>query len=312
MRNNKNNTKMKKFISIILVMCLFAGIAYSQETEEKKVKDRPVSETWGGTYIIDEQTTFIHNKGVLETQIQHRFGLLDKNGLSDLFGIYAPSANTRMGLSYSLRDNLEIGYGITRIKMMSDFRVKYTFLRQTRKNTIPLDVAVFAVMGIDGQNKAAFKTATADSTYKFANRLSYFTQLIVSRKFNDTFTLGLNASFTHYNTVAADSVGIKGNDHDRIGVGVFGRIRFSPQSAIVFHYSMPLDIKGIYENSTVTNIAKPNFGIGYQVSTASHAFEIFFTTSAGLLPQECYMWNKNDWTKGEFLIGFNITRFWEF
>lgn len=310
--NNKKNTSMKKIISIIIVMCIFFGMTYAQENENKKIKDRPVSEAWGGTYIIDEQTTYIHNKGVLETQIQHRFGLIDQNGLSDLFGIYAPSANTRMGLSYSLRDNLEIGYGITRIKMMSDFRVKYTFLQQTRKNTVPLSVAVFAVMGIDGQNKSAFKTVTADSTYKFTNRLSYFTQLIVDRKFNDWLSLGLNASFTHYNTVAADSVGIKGNDHDKIGVGVFGRIKFSPQSAIVFQYSMPLDIKSISENTVVTNKSKPNFGIGYQVSTASHAFEIFFTTSSGLVPQENYMWNMNDWTKGEFLIGFNMTRFWEF
>lgn len=303
---------MKKIISLIIVLSLTASLAYSQDTKKKKIKDRPVTEAWGSGYLIDEQTTFTHNKRFLETQIQHRFGLLDKNGISDLYGIYAPSANTRMGLTYSLLDNLEVGYGITRIKMISDFRLKYTFLRQTRKNTVPVDVSLFAVMGIDGQNKKVFETITADSTYKFANRLSYFTQLIVSRKFNDNFTLGVNASFTHYNTVAADSVSYSGQDHDKIGVGLFGRIRLSPQSSVVFHYSVPLNIKGIHENAVVTNTSYTNFGIGYQVATASHAFEIFISSSSGILPQESYMWNNNDWSKGAFLIGFNITRFWEF
>ncbi|PLX11443.1 MAG: hypothetical protein C0598_08090 [Marinilabiliales bacterium] len=305
---------MKKFISLILVLSLTLGVAFSQETKKKKIKDRPVSEAWGSGYLIDEQTTFTHNKGNLETQIQHRFGMLKDNGISDLYGIYAPSANTRMGLSYSLRDNLEIGYGITRVKMMSDFRLKWTLLRQTRKNTIPVDVSLFAVVGIDGQNKSVFETITEDSTYKFANRLSYFTQIMISRKFDDIFTFGVNASFTHYNTVAADSIGsYSGQDHDRIGLGLFGRIRVSPQSSVVFHYSVPLNLKGLKENQIVTNKANPNFGIGYQVATASHAFEIFISSSSGILPQENYMWNNsNDWTRGEFLIGFNITRWWEF
>ncbi len=303
---------MKKFISFILVLSLSLGMAFSQDTKKKKIKDRPVSESWGSGYLIDEQTPFTHNKRFLETQIQHRFGMLKDNGISDLYGIYAPSANTRMGLSYTLRDNLEIGYGITRVKMMSDFRVKWRILSQTRKNTVPVDVAVLAVVGVDGQNKSVFETITEDSTYKFTNRLSYFTQVMVSRKFDDTFTFGVNASFTHYNTVAADSVPYSGQDHDRIGLGLFGRIRVSPQSSLVFHYSVPLNLKGLSENTVVTNKSNPNFGIGYQVATASHAFEIFISTSAGLLPQENYMWNTNDWTRGEFLIGFNITRFWEF
>jgi hypothetical protein len=91
-----------------------------------------------------------------------------------------------------------------------------------------------------------------------------------------------------------------------------GRIKFSPQSSLVFHYSMPLDIKGISEYTETTNNSLPNFGIGYQVATATHAFEIFVTASNGIIPQDNYLWNNNDWTKGELRVGFNITRLWEF
>lgn len=295
-------------------MSLSAGILFAQDNKDKpkKKKDRPVYEVWGSGYLIDEQTTMTHDKKSIETQIQHRFGQLNTNGIKDLFGIYAPSANTRMGLSYSVLDNLEVGYGITRINMMSDFHVKYKFLSQTRKDRVPVSVAIYANAAIDGRNESVFSTITEDSVYKFANRMSYFTQLIVTRKFSDIFSLGFNASFTHFNTVAADSIGYSGQNHDVIGLGLFGRLKFSPQSSIVFHYSMPLNLESINEHQVITNQPKANFGIGYQVATASHAFEIFITSSTGLLPQNNYMWNTNDWTKGEILIGFNITRFWGF
>lgn len=290
-------------------------IAQDQEaTPKKKKKDKPVREMFGSGLLIDMQTCVIPEKKTLEMQIMHRFGLIKDNGVKDLWGVYAPSANTRMGLNFSILNNLVVGYGITRKNMYSDFQVKYNILQQTRKNTIPVTVTLYANMAIDGRNKDVFNTATADSTYKFVNRLSYFTQVMVTRKFTDWFTFSVDGSFTHFNSVKADTLvsGLRGMNHDIIGIGFMGRIKFSPQSSIVFHYSIPLEIKAISENAHVINKPKSNFGIGYQVATASHAFEIFITTSNSIIPQDTFMYNTSDWTKGEFRIGFNITRMWGF
>lgn len=306
---------MKKYIVVVVLALFLIQIGFAQDDEakkEKKKKDRPVTEMWSSGLLIDEQTSMIPNKKSLEMQIQHRFGLIKDNGISDLFGIYAPSANTRMGLNYSILDNLMVGYGITRKNMYSDFQVKWNILRQTRKNTIPLDVTIYANMAIDGRNKDVYTTSTADSVYKFTNRLSYFTQLMVSRKITDWFSLSVNGSFTHFNSVSADSVGLKGDDHDRFGFGLMARFKFSPQSSILISYSQPLYIHQISEHTEVTNTAFPNFSIAYEVATASHAFQIFITTGNGIIPQDNYMWNTSDWTKGEFRFGFNITRWWGF
>lgn len=307
---------MKKFILIILAISLTSGLVFSQEEAEKvekKKKDKPVYEMFNSGIMMDEQTSFIPEKKTLEMQIIHRFGLLNTNGASDLFGIYAPSANTKMGLNFTPAQNLEVGYGITRLNMYSDFHIKYKALAQTRKNTIPVDVVIFANMAIDGRNKSAFETSSENySEYQFANRMSYFTQLIVARKFSDAFSLALNASFSHFNTVDADLENIKGMDHDKIGVGFLGRLKFSPQSSIIFHYSMPLNIKSLSENTEVTLKSLPNFGFGYQVATATHSFEIFLTTANGIIPQYNYVYNTTDWTKGEFRFGFTITRLWGF
>lgn len=304
---------MKKFILVVLALfTIQLGFTQDAETKPAKKKDRPVSEMWGSGILIDEQTCVIPRKKTLEMQIQHRFGLIKNNGFSDLFGIYAASSNTRMGLNYSILDNLMVGYGITRKNMYSDFQVKWNIIRQTRKNTIPLDVTLYANMTIDGRNQDVYITSTPDSVYKFTNRLAYFSQLMVSRKFTDWFSLAVHGSFTHYNSVPADTVGIKGMNHDIFGFGVYARFKFSPQSSLLIMYSIPINSGGMAEHSTVTNIPKSNFGISYEVATATHAFQIFITTSNGLISPDNYMWNNSDWTKGEFRFGFNITRLWEF
>lgn len=304
---------MKKHLVLVLAMLFSFGLIFAQDEEvPKKKKDRPVSEMFGSSLLIDEQTPVIPAKKTLEMQIQHRFGLIKDNGISDLFGIYAPSANTRMGLNYSILDNLMVGYGITRKNMYSDFQIKWNILRQTRRNSMPIDLTVYGNMAIDGRNQSVYTTSTADSVYKFANRFSYFSQVMLSRKFTDWFSLSINASFTHYNSVTADSVGIKGMDHDKIGIGAIARFKFSPQSSFVIGYSMPLYIYQISENTEVTNISLPNFFFGYEVATATHAFQIFVTTGNGIIPQDNYLWNTSDWTKGEFRFGFNITRLWGF
>ena len=306
---------MKKVIFIILAICINAGTIYSQSEEAapKKKKERPVRSMFESSVLIDNQTSVIPTKSTLEMHIQHRFGLIKTNGASDLFGIYAPSANTRMGLNYSLLDNLMVGYGITRKNMYNDFQVKWTFLRQSRSGKTPLNLAVYANMAIDGRNKTEFK-----DDYQFINRLSYFTQLIIGRKFTEWFSMELNASFTHYNAVKTNDYpnppdSIKaGFDHDVIGLGGHMRFKFSPQSSILIMYTAPVFLKGLSNNDEVWNNWYSNFGIAYEVATSTHAFQIFITTANGIIPQDIYMYNTSDWTNTEIRFGFNITRLWSF
>lgn len=303
---------MKKHLILVLAMLFSFGLVIAQEgeTAPKKKRERPVKDMFGSSLLMDAQTSVIPDKKTLEMQIQHRFGLLKTNGISDLFGIYAPSANTRMGLNYSILDNLMVGYGITRKNMYSDFQLKWNIIRQTRSGKIPLTLTVYANMAIDGRNESSF-----GEDYNFANRFSYFTELMVGRKFTDWFSLELTASFTHYNATEvgkSNHKGYDGYDHDVFGWGGHMRFKFSPQSAILISYTNPVYINSLSDNQVTQNKFYSNFGISYEVATATHAFHIFVTTANGIIPQDIYMYNDSDWTKGEFRFGFNITRMWGF
>ncbi len=288
---------MKRCFLISLTL-IFLG--FNLLAQKEKPKDRPVRAPFESGILIDNQTTVVPTVKTLEYQIQHKFGKID-NGFTDLFGLYAPGANIRMALNYVLMKNLQVGYGLSRINMYSDFSVKYTLLEQTRQNTIPVAIGIFANMAIDGRPDESF-----GDNYSFTNRFSYFTQLIIGRRFNDFVSVQANASFTHFNMVEPLI------DHDKISIGFNGRANFSPQSSILFQYDVPLKVKGITEHREFLNPAKPNLGIGWEIRTSTHAFHIYLSSSDGMIPQHNAMYNNNDWTNGDLMFGFSITRLWSF
>lgn len=290
---------MKKLLSLISIMILSSIIIQAQE---EKQKDRPVRAPFESGILIDNQTTIVPYKKTLEYNIQHKFSPMS-NGISDLFGIYAPGANMRMHFSYVPVKNLQVGYGLSLQNMYSDFSVKYSILEQTRKNTIPVAVAIYANMAIDGRNEEAF-----GKNYEFANRYSYFTQLIIGRRFNDWLSVQAHASFAHFNQTRA------GVDHDRVGLGFNGRVKFSPQSSILFQYDTPLMIKSLSEHRDDERLdpAKPNLGFGWEIRTSTHVFHIYVSSAKGLIPQENYIYNTHDFADGGMMFGFSMIRLWNF
>ncbi len=291
---------MKRLL-YLFTLILLVQIGFTQELEETvKKKDKPVRSPFESAYLIDNQTQVIQPANTLESVIHHRFGSMD-NGVKDLWGIYASGANTRIGFNYSILNNLMVGWGITKDKMYNDFHLKYNVITQTRKNTIPLTVTLYVNAAIDGRNESVFI-----DNYKFTNRLSYFSQIIIGRKFSEWFSFQAHTCFTHYNRVVVTG------DHDKIGVGFSGRFKFSPQSSIIFQFDTPLKIKGISEQLEWVNPPKPNVGLGYEVSTSTHAFQIYVSSARGVIPQEIYMFNQGDWTDNGLVVGFTITRLWSF
>ena len=67
------------------------GLVTAQDEEApKKKKDRPVRSMFESSVLIDDQTSVIPVKNTLEMHIQHRFGLLKENGISDLDALEIP------------------------------------------------------------------------------------------------------------------------------------------------------------------------------------------------------------------------------
>lgn len=302
---------MKKIILFILLTGFVFSWSFAQETESEKTPGIPVT-VFESNVLVDDQTTQVSDLKTLGFSIQHKFATMN-NGASDLWGLYGPGTNIRLALDFVPVKNLQIGAGISKGKMMTDLNAKWAILRQTDNNTVPVSLALYGVVGIDGRDAETFETGkivdtkgeTMPQSIEMMDKVSYFSQLIVSRKCSEWLSVQAGASFTHYNMVAWNQ------NHDLVGLHALGRIKISPQSSLTVNYNAPLKISDISEQKEMPDY-KPNLALGWQISTFTHAFQIYVSNASSMLPQENMMFTSSGFNKDGIAIGFTITRIWAF
>jgi hypothetical protein len=266
----------------------------SQEMEKDTVVDKPERPAFESSYIVDTPTDVLPIKNTLEVQMSHRFGTVN-GGTNDLIGFWAPS-NIRIGLAYSLHERLTIGYGTTKFDRLQDFNWKVGILKQTRSGKIPVNVTYFGNFTIDARKAENFLVEQ--------HRYSNFHQLIISRRFNSKLSLLVAPSVSHYNLVPQRM------QNDVIALSLGGRYKISPQTSILLDYTHPF----IHHLDGVELDMDPEDGVslGVEFRTSSHAFQLFISSYQGIVPQKNIMFNQNNFGDGDFLIGFNITRLYNF
>lgn len=268
------------------------GLSQAQETDS--IVDKPQRAAFESSYIIDMPTDVLPIKNTLEIQMGHRFGLVN-GGTNDLIGFWAPS-NIRIGLTYSVHERVTLGFGTTKFDRLQDFNWKVAILRQTRSNKIPVNVSYFGNFTIDARAKENFRN--------LEDRYSNFHQLIISRRFNSDLSLQVSPSISHYNVVTEPM------RNDVFAISAGGRYKLSPQTSILIEYTHPFihHLNGASYDSD----PEPGFGLGVEFRTSSHAFQLFISSYQGIVPQRNVMFSQNDFFSGDFLIGFNITRLYNF
>jgi hypothetical protein len=100
-------------------------------------------------------------------------------------------------------------------------------------------------------------------------------------------------------------------NHDLFGLHALGRVKISPQSSLTFNFNAPLKIESISEQNEMPDYT-PTMAIGWQISTFTHAFQIYVSNASSMLPMENMMYNRAKFDKNGIAIGFTITRLWAF
>jgi hypothetical protein len=306
--------KTKKNISLLVgLLIINSGLIFGQDTTavETTPVNKPVKRTFENQVLINNQTVENPAKKSLDFAIQHRFGIIENE--DDLFGLYAPS-NIRLALTYGVTDRFAVGLGATKNKHLYDLQYKYILLKQTKPKGIPVTVSYFGDVARSGSDESNF--INEENQYTAHDRFSYFHEIMVARKINSHLSLQVAGTYSYFNIV--DTVM---KEHGYFGMSFVGRYQFSPQSSLIVDFDIPFTTWG---ETTVTETSptsvtssteyfpKYNFGIGYEVSTSSHQFQIFVCSANNIINQEIRVFNRNDFFKGDILLGFNITRTWGF
>jgi hypothetical protein len=228
--------------------------------------------------------------GVMDFKMSHRFNPIS-NGFYDLFGL--DGAQQRFGFDFGLTDNLTVGVNRNSYRKAYDGFVKYRLLRQsTGKVNMPITLALMTSAAIETQN---FDNPNRENY--LSSRLFYTTQVILGRKFNETFTLEVVPTYVHRNLV---SVAAEANDVFALGVG--GRVRLTKRMAVTgeYMYVLPNQLLSNYKNM---------LSVGLDIETGGHVFQLHFTNSPSMSEYSFTTQNESDFFGANGIrFGFNVSR----
>lgn len=290
---------MKNIYISLFALLAFSTTASAQSADDllNMVAEKPKKEyataTFKTTRLINFHTVEVLSRRSLDFRISHRFGDF-KSGAYNAWGIDG-GANIRLALEYCHGSRLMFGIGRTSGKKIADGFLKYRVLKQTTKGGgMPISLTLFTSVYhtfmqnviIDGVNKYQ----------SIPDRLSYCHQIMVARKFSPRFSLQLTGAMVHVNLVEKIT-----DKNDCFVLGAVTRFKFAKRQAITLEYAHRLNkySKDKYYDS---------FGIGYDLETGGHVFQMHLTNSFGLTEDQYFMYTNTSWENWGIRLGFNISR----
>lgn len=263
--------------------------------------------TWKDVRLINAQTTKTTASDVMEFSILHRFGNAGGEGSGAFHTFYGFDivSDVQFGFQFGVTKNLQLGFSRSISQELIDLDGKYRLLTQN-KTTMPVSLALYEDIGITPELSSALG---ANTTYQpaFPDRLFYFSELLIDRRFSKYISLELLGGFQHRNYLLLNENLTNGSyDQNTIPfTGLGGRYMFTKHSGIVFdgYY-----LFSSYRTNNKVNPFYPPLSIGYEVETGGHVFEINFSNAAYLDENNIIPNTTDNWLKGGFKLGFSISR----
>ena len=292
---------MKRILSIILILvCTYANSLKAQDTDPMLLlqgladepKDEPVIATFKATRVINQQTIEVGGSRSLDFRIHHHFGPFN-SGAYDFWGIDG-GASIRLGLEYSYDGRLQFGIGRTSYEKQLDGFLKYRLLRQSKSGSMPISITLFT--GAYQNGLKGLKIGGLDKFKYASDRFSFVHQIIIARKIDDKLSLQITPTMVHYNLVENLT-----DNNDSYFLGISGRYKISNRTAITYEYGARMD------NNT-SNKYYNSMGIGLDIETGGHVFQMFLTNSFGMTENQTFARTNSSWADRGFRLGFNVSR----
>jgi len=254
--------------------------------ETKNAKEF-VSGAFKSSRVINGHSIEMIGKNVLDVRILHRFGLIN-TGFNNLYGL--DQATMRLGFDYGISKNFTIGIGRSTYKKEWDGLLKFRIIQQsTGTHSFP-----FSVVWVSGMTTSTIEYPDTEAKHDLENRIGYYHEIIIGRKFNSWFSLQVSPVYVHQNYV--DSL----SHNDTWALGIGGRIKLSRRIAFVADYH-PI-LSGRQPGTT------DPLSIGIDIETGGHVFQLHFSNSQGMNERAFITETTNSWGKGEVRFGFNLSR----
>ena len=279
---------MKKIPLVFLILSSFLVKAQDDLLSLLEVDTDPmyISSTFKGKKVVNGQSVEILSKGVLQFQIQHRFGTLN-SGFYNLFGL--DNSQIRLGFDYGIKDWMSIGIGRSSALKTIDASAKLRLKRQSKgSKEFPFTLVTNSAIYV----KQYRWSETKEETFELSNQLSFAHQILIARKINRDLSVQLSPTLVHYNLANY------AEKNDRISLGFGARQKLTNRISVNAEYFM--QINGKINNDVLS--------FGFDIETGGHVFQLHLSNSPAMIESAFIHETKGDWEQGDIYFGFNISR----
>jgi hypothetical protein len=278
-------------ISFSLLTATSLAQKNNPSTKSDSVPSIPVNyteDTFLSTRVINGQSTEGITQGRLDFRVQHRFDPI-KNGYAEFFGL--DHAFTFLGLEYGIKDWIMVGLNRTSATQAVTGFTKINLMRQiTDSKNHPISVSFFIGSSYKGQS--------FDNPPDFSSRLSYTTEILIARKFGDSFSAQVSPIWIHRNRITSLT-----NSNDLFALGMSAHYSLSPTLSLSGEY-YPVINPSVYFNNNNFN----SLSFSLDIKTPGHVFQIVLTNSNDMIEKNFVGETTGSWLKGDIHLGFNILR----
>jgi len=265
--------------------------------------DRPVKPqvaVFASSRLVLSETNETVKKNNLNFLVIHRFGDMggSQGGGQTFFGL-DNSSDIYIGFEYGLSNNLDIHFGRSKYQQLIDLGLKYNIVHQSADGGSPFAVTLLG--------KAGLKPYKNDGSFaSYSDRFTYVAQAIIGRKFSNTFSLQITPTFVNNNTPLPQ---LPGNEKSFFALGAAARLKVNKRVGIVVDYAHPFS--SFRSNSPAPNQFYDPLGVGIEVETGGHVFTLNFSNAKAISQTNYLSDSRSDWGKGEFRLGFTISRMFD-
>ncbi len=283
--------------NVICCTILFfsVGFAFAQDdllnelsSEKTNTKEIETS-AFKGLQIANMQSTKLTSKGEWYMVVSHRFGDLT-NGFDNFFGL--DNAYTKFGGIYGVTDWLSVGASRHTYDKVYEVTAKYRLANQI-KDGFPVTLVGYNTIDVNSNLDRDLLPGL-----KFTNRLAFSTQLLISRKFSDSFSLELNPIYIHKNLY---EYGTEQKNEFFMGTGA--RYKIAKRMSLNIEYAARISTtegaRSPYQNPLT---------LGLDIETGGHVFQLVLSNSQAMNDVAMYSRPSGNWNGGGIYFGFNMYR----
>lgn len=283
-----------QFPIALIALLLFAGPVYSQIERTRVVTERPAELVFPTPRHINLMTTEPLSAGELYYSIMHAFSTVE-NGITDFFGLDS-GANVRFSLEYGFTDRFSAFIGRSSLDKVYEAGFRYHILRQMTDDSMPVSMTLAVTGGIMTEDFTVFP----GEKYSIDERLNAGISLPVSRKFSESFSLMVSPMFAVFSSTDMPLRIENTADDTYFGLGSGFRYKVASRTSVTFQHVAAFRA----EADQVSH----NFGLGLDLETGGHVFQLFLITSNALNDQYLLAAANGKINDYGFRFGFNVNR----